>query len=191
MSNQRWMETLIEAQSDGTALTASTTQTSIIPAAARYTLPSNYFNVIGKKIRIKAGGRISNIVTTPGTIQFFLTLGTIAAPINAFSMGTLQLNAVAKTNVTWRLDADFTVRAIGSGTNANGLGIGTFVSESVVGSPVPGTGGSGMLLLPASAPAVGTGFDSTITNVVDLQAQFSLNNANSVQVHDFSLESLN
>lgn len=191
MSLNTWVETLITSQVDSTALTASNTQTSILPPAARFTLPSNYFQAIGKMLRLKAMGRVSNIVTTPGTLSFFVTLGTVASPINAFSSGALGLNIVAKTNVTWWLDVIMTCRAIGSGTSANLMGIGQWTSESVIGSPTNATGGSGTLLLPVTAPVVGTGFDSTITNVVDLQATWSLNNANSILTHEYSLEAMN
>ena len=47
-------------------------------------------------------------------------------------------------------------------------------------------------LLPASSPAVGTGFDTTATNVVDLQIAYSLAAAaNTTICQFFSLESLN
>ena len=88
------------------------------------------------------------------------------------------------------MEADLTVRAIGSGTAANLLGIGQWTSESVVGSPVPGSGGSGTLLCPASAPAVGSGFDSTAAQVIDLFATFSLT-GNSITCHEYAFESLN
>lgn len=180
------------AQTDGTALNTSTTATSIIPAAARFTLPSNFFWVPGKAIRIKAMGRVSNIVTTPGTLTLDVRFGTVATPIVVFNGGAMQLNAVAKTNVTWWLETILTCRTIGSGTAATMLGIGQWSSEAVVGSPLPSAGGAGQLNMPASAPAVGTGFDSTITNVVDLFATFSISNAaNSIQLHEYTLESLN
>jgi len=47
-------------------------------------------------------------------------------------------------------------------------------------------------LLPASSPAVGTGFDTTATNVVDLQVAYSAAiAANTTICQFFSLESLN
>jgi hypothetical protein len=68
------------------------------------------------------------------------------------------------------------------------MGIGRFTSESVVGSAA---GTALTTMLPATAPVVGTGFDSTVTNVVDLFGTWSLSNANSIQVHKFTLTSLN
>lgn len=181
---QIWHELLAEAKEDGTALTG-TTAASILPATAKISLPANFLEV-GRKLRLRASGRISNIVTTPGT----LTLDARLAGVVAFDGGAMQLNAVAKTNVTWLLDMLLTCRAAGNGTIAKVIGTGMWTSESVVGSAVPGTGGSGSLLLPASAPAVGTGFDSTAAVSVDLFGKFSLS-GNSLTLHDYELVSLN
>lgn len=183
MSRQTWQETLIASQVDGTAVTG-TTATSLLPGAAKHTLPAGYCEV-GRVLRVRAAGRISNIVTTPGTLTLDVRFGSVIV----FNGGAMQLNAVAKTDVTWIFQADLVVRAIGSGTAANLIGIGSWTSESVVGSAVPGTGGSGSLLMPASAAAVGTGFDSTVTQVVDLFAKFSLT-GNSIRADQFTLESL-
>lgn len=193
MSLQSWQETLITAQVDGTALTNSTTQTSILPAAARYTLPSNYFSAIGKTIRVRAFGRVSTVVTTPGNLTFLFTLGTIASPINVFTSGASALNVVAQTNATWDLEILMTCRTIGSGTTANLMGTSKWTSRASLNAPAVGTTtGVGVVLGPDTAPAVGTGFDSTITNVADLQATFSVANAsNSIQLHGYTLESLN
>lgn len=184
MSLQTWQETLISAQVDGTAHNNSTTATSIIPAAARFTLPANFFS-IGKVLRVTAIGRISNIVTTPGNITLDVRLGAVVA----FNGGAVAMNTTAKTNVPWRLEALLTCRAIGGGTSANLMGIGTLTSESVVGAAA---GTALTASLPASAPAVGTGFDSTTSQAVDLFATFSVANAaNSIQVHEYVLEALN
>lgn len=180
MSRQGWSECLIASEVDSTAVTG-TAVGSLLPPAALFTLPANFFD-IGKTLRIRATGRVSNIITTPGTLTLAVKLGAVIA----FSGGAMQLNAVAKTNVTWTLDALLTCRTIGATTVATVLGTGAWLSESVVGSAVPGTGGSGTLLMPASVPAVGTGFDSTAALAVDLTAIFSLT-GNSIQSHQYQL----
>jgi hypothetical protein len=180
MSLQTWRETLINSQVDGTALNTSTTATTIIPGAARLTLPSNFFSVIGKAIRVVAQGRVSSF--TSGTLTFAINLGTVAVPIIVFTSQAITTVA-SQTNLTFDLEVTLTARAIGTGTAANLMGIGKFSSQIVT---------SSNLLLPATAPAVGTGFDSTITNVVDLFATWSVSNAaNSIQVHQYFVESLN
>lgn len=190
MSANYWVETLAEAQSDGTAVT-NTTPATLLPTHARATLPPNFFRNPGKAVRITASGRISNIVTTPGTLTLDVRMGP-TSNIVVFNGGAMALNVVAKTNVTWWLEVLLTCRAVGSGTSANLMGTAKFTSESVIGSPLPSAGGSGVLLLPSSAPAVGTGFDSTVAMVVDLFATWSINNAgNTLTLHQYVLESLN
>lgn len=186
MSLQTWHESLIASIGDSTALTASTTPTSIIPAAAKLTLPANYFYV-GRMIRILAHGRISNIVTTPGTLALELKFGATSVAAS----GAMALNIVAKTNVPWSLEWDLTCRAVGSGSSANLMHQGRWWSESVIGAPLPSAGGVPCHMLPNSAPAVGTGFDSTSSQVVDLFGTWSLNNANSITCHQFTLIALN
>ena len=193
MSLQTWTETLITAQGDGTALASSTAATSILPPAARYTLPANFFSVIGKTIRIRAAGRVSGIVTTPGTLTMDIRLGTVATPIVVFNGGAMVLNTTAETNASWTFDAELTCRAIGASTSANLMGTALMVSRILAtASAVGAAGGDGALVLPDTAPAVGTGFDSTITNVVDLFATWSISNSgNSIQLHQYALTAMN
>lgn len=190
MSLQSYAQTLITSQVDGTALTNSTAATSILPLAAIYTLPNNDINAPGKMYRVRAMGRISTVVTTPGTLTFSLRWGT--GPVIVATSDALALNVVAKTNAAWDLDWILTARAIGGGTTANLMHNGQWRSEAVIGAPLPSVGGIGALSLVAAAPAVGTGFDSTAAQKVDLFATWSVANAaNSILVHQYSLESLN
>lgn len=191
MSMNRWMETLWAMQGDGPALTASTTPTSLIGAAGtgqpKYTLPTNFFDQPGKQLLIKAAGRISNVVTTPGTLTLDLRMGSVVAA----NGGAISINVVAKTNVPWFLEWLLTCRAIGSGTLTTLMHQGTFMSESVVGSPLPTAGGAGVAMLPNAAPAVGTGFDGSAVQQVDLFGTWSINNANSIQLHQMSIIAMN
>lgn len=185
---QTWTGLLISQQADGAALNTSTTETSILPGQAKFTLPANYLQDVGQTLRLRAMGRISNIVTTPGTLTLRVKFGSIIVATS----GALALNVAAKTNVTWILDWDLTVRSVGSSTAATLMHSGQWQSESVIGSPAAGAGGAGSHIIPASAPAVGTGFDSTVANQIDLTAQWSISNAaNSIQCHSYKLESLN
>jgi len=162
MSLNTWHETLITAKVDGPTLTAAARATCL-PTAAVITLPNNFWQ-IGKKMRINAAGRISCVVTTPGTARFDLAV----AAVVAFDTGALNLNIVAKTTVPWFLEIDLTCRAEGSGTSANLIGNARFISEAVIASPLPAVGGVGTLLAPVGTPAVGTGFDSTLANTLNL-----------------------
>lgn len=181
-----WVQTLMTSEIDSTAITNTTTPASMLPPAAVYTAPANLMG-IGKVFRFRATGRISNVVTTPGNLTIDVRVGSVTG----WTSGTMNLNVVAKTNVSWIFELDATVRSIGNGTLATLIGVGRFASESVVGSPVNTAGGVGELNVPVSAPAVGTGFDSTVTQTIDLRATFSVNTATtSIQTHTYSLEHL-
>lgn len=187
MSRQSWQETLIASYTDGPAITNTVTQGSIIPTDAKVVLPANYFQ-LGTVLKITAQGRVSNVVTTPGTLLFQVLFGATAVYNNAAA--AMNLNVVAKTNVTWWLEILMTCRAVG--TAANLMGIGQWTSESVVGAPANTAGGAGSLFIPASAPAVGSNFDSTVSQAIDLQAKFSVATATtSIQTHEYKVEALN
>lgn len=176
------------AQGDGTALTNTLTGASIIHPTGKVRIPGNSeIWKVGRRLRVTASGRISTVVTTPGTLTFEIRFGP-TSNIIACTSPAFALNTTAKTNVTWVLEWDMRVTAVGASTSTTLLHTGVWTSEAVIGSPVPGTGGSGCLLIPASAPAVGTGFDSTVENVFDLQADWSVANAsNSVLAHTCEL----
>ena len=186
MSIQSWQETLVSATADSTALTASVTATTILVPMAVFTLPANFFHV-GRQIRITAAGRVSNVVTDPGTLTLDIRFGAVIAA----NGGPMAINIVAKANVPWVLEWLLTCRSVGSGTTATMMHQGQWGSESVIASPLPGAGGHGTHVLPNATPAVGTGFDSTIAQAVNLFGTWSLNNANSILTHQYRLESLN
>lgn len=156
---------LVIGSSDGPTLTAAAAA-SCIPVASRLILPNNYW-FVGKQWKIKLQGRISCVVTAPGSARFDLRTGP-SGTIIAFDSGALGLNIVAKTTVPFDLEVDLTCRAVGNGTLTTLFGIGKFMSEAVVGAALPSVGGNGALLCPVGAPGVGAGFDNTAANVVDM-----------------------
>lgn len=185
-----YQSTLVEGQADGTAVANSTTETTLLPPVAKIFLPSGYINRVGKSFFVRAGGRISNIVTTPGTLTLKFKLGPTANIAVATSQA-FQLNAVAKTNVAWSLELHMLVRSIGASTSATIFPTGIWTSESNVGSAVPASGSPGGAIWQTATPVVGTGFDSSVANQIDLTATFSIANAgNTIQLHTFALEDL-
>jgi len=184
MSLQSWGETLITTSIDGTAVTAAAA-TTLLPAAGKYTLPANFF-AVGKQLIVKASGRISSLITTPGTARFDLRFGGTVV----FDGLAILLDTVAgHTNVGWYLEVMLTCRAIGA--SANLMGQGTWACEDLLG--VPATAPKGVLsaILPwNSAPAVGANFDSTTTQQVDLFFTQTVATG-SVQLHQYSLISPN
>lgn len=184
MSFNSWNQSLITAQIDGTALASSTAATSILPAAAKFTLPANLL-AIGTVLRVRAAGRISTVVTTPGTLTLDIRLG---ASTVIFNGGAMALNVTAQTNATWLFEADLICRSIGASTSATILGVGKFTSRAIIGSAAVAAGGVTSSPLPDTAPVVGTGFDSTAAQVVDFFGTWSVSNAaNSIQLHQYEL----
>jgi hypothetical protein len=158
---QTWLGSLVTSQVDGPTLTAAAAATMLTPQA-KIVLPAGYFDRIGKSMLIVASGRISNVVTTPGTARYDIRMdSTVVADTNA-----MPLNVVAKTTVGWWLEMLLTARAVG--TSANLIMQGRWQSESYIGSPAATAGGNGCIMLPYNAaPAVGANFDSTVAHVLD------------------------
>jgi len=184
MSLQSWQETLIASQVDGTTLTAAAAA-SMIPAAAKYTLPANFFS-IGKQLLVKASGRISSLITTPGTARFDIRFG---ATVVFDSQAILLDTVAAHTTVGWYLELLLTCRAIGA--SANLMGQGFWMCEDILG--VPATAPKGVLsaILPwNTTPAVGTSFDSTASQQVDVFFTQTVATG-SLTCHQYSLISLN
>src|SRR5712691_1446440 len=178
MSLQSWQETLITSQVDGPTLATFTTATSMLPPAARYTLPAGYFSAIGKALRITIAGRISNVVTSQPTFTFDVRMGP-TSNIIVFNGGAMTTSTTAHTSVPFFWDVLLTCRAIGSGTTANLMGQAKVTSQAFVssGATADPAGSHTVLLTPNTAPAVGTGFDSTVAMVVDVFAACQTSNA--------------
>jgi len=131
-------------------------------------------------------GRISSVVTTPGTARFDVAFG---SNVVADGLAILLDSVAGHTDVGWSLEFLLTCRAIGA--TANLMQSGIWVCEDILGVPASAPKGVLTALLPwNAAPAVGANFDSTASQVVDL---FFTQTAatGSLQVHQYSLESLN
>lgn len=165
MSFQSWQETLITSQIDGGTLTAAAAATAL-PAAAKYTLPANFFSYIGKKLIVKGAGRLSTVATTPGTWRFDLRFGATVV----FDTLAGAFNAATNAYVTVGFTFEFVLTCRAIGTAANLMQGGWFSAPNVKGGadvamPIGGV----VAAVPwNTAPAVGTNFDSTVSQVVDL-----------------------
>ena len=189
MSLQSWQETLAIQRAAGTLFNTYTTAKSIINPDALFTLPANYLYP-GRMLMAKVMGGLSNIVTTPGLMNFQIKFGTVAV----FDTGNIQLNATAHTTLPFYLEILLTCRAIGNGTAANLIGLAQVSGRmfTMTAGQVDSAQDMPTILAPSTAPAVGTGFDSTVANIVDLWAGFTISNAgNGVQVQQYQLVSLN
>lgn len=157
------MTPLVSMVADGPALVAAAAASMLDASGKIVGIPANYWT-LGKQWLVKAQGRISNVITTPGTARVDLRLGAAGNTV-VFDTGALILNQVAKVTVPWDLELMLTCRAIGAAANL--FGIGMFTSEAIVGSPLPSAGGNGSLMVPVGTPSVGGNFDSTVANNLD------------------------
>lgn len=179
------VQTISSTYTDGAALTAAAAA-SCLPTYVPTTLPAGYWQV-GRMWRLTASGRISCAVTTPGTARWDLRLGGVVA----FDTTAMPLNIVAKVNVPWYLIVMLTCRAVGSGTSANLMGQGTWLSEASVATMLPSVGpGPGGQTVPYNiAPAVGTGFNSQSALTLDFFFTQTVATG-SMTVHQFIIEQL-
>lgn len=181
------VETLVCGATDGPTLTAAA-RASCIPTANRAVLPNSLF-YIGRAIRFLMGGRISCVVTTPGTARFDIDMGAAGTTI-VFDTLALNLNIVAKVTVPWILDVTLVCRAVGSGTSTTFFPTGSFASEAVVGAPLPSAGGNGYLNVPVGTPAVGAGMDNTAASALDVFFTQTVATG-SFTVHNYLVQLLN
>lgn len=180
-------QTIVVSSTDGPTLTAAA-RASCIPTANRIVLPNAFF-YIGRAIKFLLNGRISCVVTTPGTARYDICMGSAGTTI-VFDTGAMNLNVVAKTTVPWFLEVLLVCRAVGSGTSTTFFPRGQFTSEAVVGAPVPTAGGNGSLLVPTTAPAVGAGMDNTAASALDVFFTQTVATG-SMTVHNYQVDVLN
>lgn len=198
MSLQTWQETLVTANAAGTLFNTYTTAKTVLPTGCLVTLPANWFYV-GRTLRVTVQGGISTLVTTPGTMVFQVNLGAVAA----FSTGNIQLNATAHTTLPFEIQVILTCRAVGATTTANLMGVahlhGTMFTKTIAATDLWGRVSAAdaavsdvTMMVPVTAPAVGTGFDSTASQTLDFFAGFSVSSAsNGIQVQNYLVEALN
>lgn len=161
-----FQDTLINSQADSTAITAAAA-TSCLPTPAKKTLLPNYFDYVGKAIIIEAWGRLSVVVTSPGTLRFDIRFGAILV-FDSLAVALVTTNAY--TNVGWYLRIMLTARVIGGGTSAQLMGQGMLTAPNILGGanvamPI---GGVNAMLPWNTAPVNGNGFDSTVSQQVDM-----------------------
>lgn len=198
MSIQTWQETIAAQNAAGTAFGTFTTAKTVILPTALISLPPNYLYA-GKLLRVRVRGAMGTLVTTPGTCVFQVMMGAVIA----WTSGNIQLNATAHTSLPFTLDLDLRVDTIGNGTTAKLLGIGTLsgvmFTKTIAATDLWGRVSAAdaavsdvSMQVPITAPAVGTGFDSTIATVMDFFAGFSVSSAsNTIQIYNYYVEALN
>lgn len=176
MSSQSWQELVFSLVADAAAVTG-TGEAILVPDI---TLPANYMQP-GRVLRAYISGKISNVVTTPGTITLRARWGGVAGTILATS-GAISQNIIAQTDDQWEAEFFVTCRSIG--------GSGTFLTcgHAVLGNIVGASAGT-VVLIPASSNAAVT-VNTVAATAITFTAQFSAA-SNSVTAQTYLLSSLN
>lgn len=156
-------QVIASSYTDGPALTAAAAA-SCVPTYFPTTLPAGYWQ-IGRIWRVTLTGRISVVITTPGTLRWDVRLGGVVAADTLAVLG----NVVAKTNVGFYLEGILTCRSVGSGTSATLMNQWRLTTEAIINTAIPTTGPGGGYALPwNTAPVVGTGFNSQSALTLDI-----------------------
>ena len=190
MGLQTWQETLVQSVTDGPVLTAAA-RASCIPTANRIVLPNYYFQ-IGKTLRVQMSGRISSLITTPGTARFDICMGAAGTTIVFDSLAILLDTVAAHVNVPWFLDVELVCRTIGATTLTTFFpSKAIFTCEDILG--VPATAPKGVLAatLPwNTAPVIGAGMDNTAASALDVFFTQTVATG-SLTVHNYRVDALN
>lgn len=177
----------------GTLFNTYTTAKSVINPQAITPIPPTLLQ-LGDMLRVRASGGISNVVTSQPTFTFQVMMGT-AQPSNiiAHASQACLTTTTAHTLIPFEYEVIMRLDSEGSGTSAHFLSQGKltgimFPISGAVGDP---TASVGTIMCPATAPAVGTGWDSTVLNYLDFFVGISASSAsNGIQIYQYTVELL-
>lgn len=182
-----FVQTLASQKAAGTLFNTFTTAKSVINVTELVPIPGNYLQV-GSKLRIRMMCGLSNIVTTPGTVTFQVMMGSVVV----WTSGAIQMTTTANTLTPVELEVNLRLDSAGSSTAAKFMAVGKIIGLNLtIGSGANPTVTDTAITLPVTSPAVGTGFDSTVSEILDFWTGFSISNAgNGIQVYDYTVEQL-
>lgn len=181
MARNTWIETL-SVQGAGTAITNTTSE---LPLFNDVSIPAGYM-VPGRILNITMAGKVSSVVTTPGTMTFRVRWGGVGGTLLVTS-GALTQNVILQTDKTWF--AQICVQCITDGAAGTFLTWGQMqrgnCAAAVVADMTPD-------LLPASGLAVVSSLDTTTVKLLSVTAQASVSTATtSIQGLGYKLASEN
>ena len=168
---------------DETAVTLAATYKAMMPAA-RYNLGPQFFNRPGRRLRIRAFGKITTGLT-PGNGQIGILFGTGADAngVNVVQSATFALLA-SQTNLSWNTEIYVTARTLGATGTLFGTGIIEFNFGVVAATLQP-------ILIPASAAVVSGACDLTASLIPSLQFLRSGSTAETITVQDYDISPMN
>ena len=181
---QNYHETIDPAvTADEAAITLAVTYKNIIPAS-RFNLGPQFFNKIGRKLRIRAFGKITTVLT-PGNGQMGILFGTGADAngVNVVQSAAFALIA-SQTNISWNMEMYIHCRSIGTAGTLFGTGILEIGASVVASSAQP-------IMMPPSAAVVSAACDLTGVLIPSLQFLRSGSTAEAISVQDYDISPMN
>lgn len=177
----------------GTLQNTYTAAKSVINAQAICPVPPGLL-FVGDMLRIRAQGGLSNIVTAQPTFTFQHMMGPAQpSTIIAHATQALLTTTTAHTLIPFELETILRLDSEGSGTAAKFLGQSRIsgIMFPISGAVADPTATVGTIMCPATAPAVGTGWDSTVLNYLDFFVGISVSSAsNGIQIYQYTVELL-
>jgi hypothetical protein len=193
MSSQSWAQMLANIKAAGTLYNTYTTAKSMLTSTAGaagaglLTLPANFFQPGGTlEIDIECG--ISNRVTGPDTFTVQVMVGAVIA----FTTGAINLTTTAHTTIPAQGQIRLVCRSEGNSTQATLIGQSWWRGQMIAMASglADGAANTGWAAAPNTAPAVGTGFDSTVVQTLDLFVAQSFSGAgNGFQLQQYTVKS--
>lgn len=192
MPFQSWNQAVVTQEAAGTLFNTYTTAKTVINQQDLYTFYPGFFK-IGTKIRVTICMAISNRVTGPDTTTFQVMLGSVVV----WTSGAVNLTTTANTTLPAKLVVDLTCQLTNTGVGGAiaklmGVGVLTGIMFNRQASQANSANSDTTIVLPTTAPALGTAFDSTISQILDFWVAQSVSNAgNGVRVDQYDVEVLN
>lgn len=194
MASQSWGQLLANINTPGTLYNTYTTAKSVLTSATAtgasagfISLPPSFFQ-IGGQLEIEIDAGVSNRVTGPDTFTVQMMVGAVIA----FTSGVINLTTTAHTTIPCHGRILLTCESVGNGTLCKLMGQSYWQGQMIAqaASLADNAGGTGNAMAPNTAPAVGTGFDSTVANTLDLFVAQSVSNAgNGFQLQQYRVVS--
>ena len=194
MSSQSWGQLIASIPNAGVLMNTFTTAQSILTTGSQLTtssgfitLPPGFFQYNGELI---IDFTANTSWATGNTMIWTVKVGAVAA----FVSGTLKVTTTGGTLIPQKVQIILKCQSVGSGTNTKLMGSGYAMGRMIV--PPGGTAGadyaapSGISTIQEAASALGTGFDGTVANTLDLHITMGTSSAsNGVQLMDYSVRS--
>lgn len=169
---------------DQGAVTLASTAKALYTPSAFPVLGGQYWARPGKKLRIRLFGRMTT-GATPGNGSFNVYYGNGTDANGTLLMtGTPVALVASGTNLSWEVEIFVHCRTTGSAGTLFCTGSAKFHVGLLLSTLAP-------MLLPASAPAASAGVDLTAANIISVQFLRSGSTAETMQVHDMEVVSLN